>query len=206
MRKYLLPFLVFVFLLVSLNGCAKREEEEEVVYSGGIKVNLTEEEIQEAINWGAEKKDSEHIFLSYSFGGRGYPPQEDGMIHTKFFGLAYLGYRLARKHKSPEKAEIEAILHSYEEYFGIDISTYGDEIDFAKDYYIVLRQGIKIIEAVSTDRWADTTDYFPESPSYKATVTSIFPYSEIDPKGKTTIILVKDREESRFEVDFSRYK
>jgi hypothetical protein len=39
-----------------------------------------------------------------------------------------------------------------------------------------------------------------------AVIEARFIYSDIDPKAKTTVILIKDQRESRFEVDFSMYK
>lgn len=46
-----------------------QEEEEKVVYTGGIKVNLTAEEYQEAKDWGVENKDSpEVVRRPYDFG------------------------------------------------------------------------------------------------------------------------------------------
>jgi len=183
-----------------------QEEEEEAVYSGGIKVNLTEEEVQEAINWGAENKDSFEVLIRpYVFGVlEAY--EESGYIGTKFYYLAFLGYLSARKYKSPERAEVQTVLSA--KVLPISISTYGDKIDFAKDYHMVLKQGEKVIQPVKVKapELAEMTARFPESPLFRATMSADFPYSEVDPKGKATIILIKDWGESEFEVDFSRYK
>lgn len=181
-------------------------EEKEAVYTGGIKVNLTEEEVQEAINWGAENKDSPVVFRRpYNFGSPN-AFEESGRISTKFYSLADCGYGTARKYKSPEKWMIDIIL-GYRT-LTIYIFTYGDRLDFAKNYHMVIKQGEKIIQPVSVKapELAKMTARWPHSPSYKAIVSGLFAYSEINPKGKAVIILIKGRGESKFEVDFSRYK
>ncbi|MFQ5867969.1 MAG: hypothetical protein ACE5IT_08285 [bacterium] len=182
------------------------EEKGLAMYTNGIKVNLTEEEVKEAIDWGAENKDSpENIRSLYGFGElKGH--KEYGYVATKFYTLAFLGCRSARRYKSPGRDEIEEILSSKE--FWIRICTYGDKIDFAENYRIVLKRGKKVIKPGTrgSPRWTKTTAVFPSSPSYQATVTAFFPYSAIDPKAKTKIILIKDKGESSFEVNFSQYK
>ena len=207
--------LILAVLIVSL-GCHQDNqparsstpptEEKEAVYTGGIKANLTAEEAKEAIKWGAKNKDSYKVIArTYKFGN----PKlynEFGLISTRFYLLADHGYRTVREGKSPERSEIYRILT--ERTFRIYIFTYGDTLDFADSYHVVLKQGEKIIQPVNVMAgwWVDKTPRFPKSPSYKATVLGMFPYSEIDPKGKATIILIKDPGESRFEVDFSHYK
>ncbi len=43
-------------------------------------------------------------------------------------------------------------------------------------------------------------------PKYRATVRSYFSYDEINPNEKAKIVLVKDKEEVVFEVNFANYK
>jgi len=211
--------LSLIALAVILNQRRKKkvlpqQEEKKAVYNEGIKVNLTEEETREAIDWGIKNKDSPEVFLSsYEFGSQ-EAYEERGFIVTKFRTLASLGYTSVKtKHKvdtahiQPEvKKAIQTVLNT--KVLVLDIITYGDEPDFAKDYHIVLKQGEKIIQPVglTAPQRADTTTRFPQSPSYKAWVEAQFPYSKLDPKGKTTVILIKDQGDSRFEVDFSHYK
>jgi len=220
MKKFLtIVFLISLFIAfvqISEKRIFAQEEEEKVIYDGGIKINLTAEETWEAIYWGAKNKDSySNIYLPYKFGGDWTAYEEKGTIGTKFFLLAFIGYKSAKEHKTPEKVSIEAILS--EESLRITIETYGDKPDFAKDYRVVLRQHGKVIKPwfVYKPDWAGITNLLPESPPYKALVQAFFFYpgrvgwgqeSIIDPKAKTIIILIKDRDESRFEVDFSRCK
>lgn len=169
-------------------------------------VNLTEEEVQEAIDWGTKNKDSyEKTTSPYKF-GETEAYKENGYIGTKFFMLAFLAYQSARRYESLDRAHIEEVLNF--KTLAINIVTYGYEIDFAKNYHMILKQGEKVIQPVSVEapELVDMAPRWIESAPYSAQVTGFFPYAKIDPKAKTTIILIKARGESRFEVDFSRYK
>jgi len=241
MRRFLMVVSLVALTVNLIQGREKRilaqEEEEETVYSGGIKVNLTEEEVQEAINWGAENKDSP-IGTLESFYKFGIPKRvrdaarktlkrasattrekskaidiilagdEYGYISTTFYRLAELSYRKAREYKSPERSSIDSTLMLGRKKFGIYIFTYGGSLDFAKNYHMVIKQGEKVIQPTGRcgDERANMTSSWPNYPSYRAMVSGWFSYSEIDLKGKATIILIKDRGESEFEVDFSKYK
>jgi len=176
------------------------------MYTDGIKVNLTEEEIKEAIDWGKKNKDSpQNVFPPWVFGKFG-KYDENGTIFTKTCYLTCLGFFSAREYKSPDTSEVESFLSR--DVLGITITTFGSKADLLKKYRIVLKQGEKFIKPKKTTRRkvADPTAGFMGIPYYKFHIMGLFPYSEIDPKGKTTVILIKDRGESRFEVDFSRYK
>lgn len=209
MRKV---FMMVSLIALTVNLVEGREKEvlsqqagEEAVYTDGIKVNLTQEDIQEALTLGAQNRGSKDSGAKYYFGTReGY--EEYGYLTTKFSSLVGLGWGSAKEHKKPDRFLIDYLSRFI--VFGIEVVTYGDEIDFAKNYHIVLKQGGMVIrpEIPFWEQMGEKTPCFPESPSYKALVTGLFPYSEIDPKAKTTIILIKDRGESTFEVDFSRYK
>jgi len=188
---------------VNKSVCQAREEKGEVLYIDGIKVDLAEEEAKEAINWGAGNKDSiKNIFLPYSF-GEPEIYQEGGAVLTKTYALAMLSCRLAREHKSLDRAEIEEILNS--DTLGIAVTTYGSKADFLKGSRILLKQGNKTIHPVrtETEKQVESTEDFSV---YRGHLVGYFRYSEIDLKARTTVILVKKRGESRFEVDFSRYK
>ena len=173
------------------------------MYSDGVKVDLTEEDIKEAIDWGRENKDNlENIFRHYSFGELAIY-QEGGAVLTKTYALASLSCILAREYKSPDRAEIAEIVNR--DTLGIAVTTYGSKADFLKGSRIFLKQGKKIIHPVKTEieKQVESTE---DLSVYRGHLTGYFLYSDIDPKAKTKIILVKPGGESRFKVDFSRYK
>jgi len=210
MRRFLIMVCLIALALTLTQVREKKvlaqEKEEETVYSGGIKVDLTEEEVQEATNWGRKNKDLPGMLLSFHQFGSSGPYEERGTITTKFSILAIFGSECAKSKTEVDRALIETILNY--KLLGVTIHTLGDKIDFAKGYHIVLKQGEKVIQPVSVAdiSQANTTLYFPQSPSYVAEIGALFPQSAVDPKAKTTVILIKDRGESRFEVDFSMYK
>ncbi|NIO18856.1 hypothetical protein GTN42_05360 [bacterium] len=176
------------------------------MYTNGIKVDLSEDEVKEAIDLGVKNKDSPESIRSLYYFGEGGGHKEYGFVATKFYTLAFLGCRFAKRYKNPEREEIEEILNSKELWIGI--CTYGDKVDFAENYHIVLTEGRKVIQPVNprAPRWTKTTASYPASPSYEATIIASFPYSKINPKAKATIVLIKDRGKSSFRVDLSRYK
>lgn len=176
------------------------------MYTDGIKVDLTKEEIEEAKEWGAENKFSVKTLLDQYFFGNKEEFEEHGSIHTKFLSLALLASELARMYGRPKKSEIDAILRRTR--LGVGIFTYGGETDFAKNYHMVLKQGEKLIQPVDVKAYKESEIHPPAlgTPPLQARLMFWFRYSKIDLKAKTTIILVKETTESRFEVDFSQYK
>jgi len=199
------------------------------MYTDGVKVDLTEEDIKEAIDWGAKNKNSygENASKVYRFGrplstwitnwvnfrqatkkkiSAWSEYKESGSIFTKFSLLAALGASFARENKRPERTYINEILNM--KTMAVTIWAYGDKRRFAKNYQIVLKQGDKVIQPVEAeaDQLACKTAFFPKSPSFSARVNAKFLYSDINTRAKTAIILIKDRGESRFECDFSQHK
>ena len=170
--------------------------------SKGIKADLTVEDIKVAIRLGRKYKNSiDNILLPYTFINLDEGP-EIGRIITKFFFLATRSSILARQHRRLSAAEIERALKKD---LAILISTYGSKRDFLRACSVVLEQGGKTIEPVDIQAHIQTTPTvgFRGVPYYTGYVVGYFPYTAIDLKAKTTIILIKERGECRFIVDFS---
>jgi len=181
-------------------------------YTGGIRINLTEEDIKEAIEWGRKNKDSDIILHSYSFGDHLYMEWEDGgIIQTKTFALASLSVALARQGKSPSKAEIDEIINS--DTLAIEFTARGEKTDFIKGSKAYLKQGEKTIRPVKTEidkeiKCVPNVSILGEEivTIYEGCLVASFLYSEIDLKSKTTIALVKKYGSYEFVEDFSWYK
>lgn len=176
------------------------------MYIEGIKVDLNEQEIKEALNWGEKNKFSvEKILETYHFGAE-ESYEEHGIIFTKFHGLAVLGAESARKYSSPDLSKIDKILHR--EKLGITIFAYGDRLGFAAEYHIVIKQGAKIIQPteVEAPEGAMIEPRALGTPAVETPVTAGFRYSDIALKGKTTIVLIREKDELSFDVDFSNYR
>lgn len=182
-------------------------------YTGGIKINLTEEDIKEAIEWGKENKDPLDIRHSHTFGDYLYMEWEDGgKIVTKYHALALLSASLARKGKSPSKAEIEEIVNT--DVFGIEFIARLEEPIIFEDSRIFLRQHKKTIRPVKTKVVKEVTpipnvSIFGErlATIYEGYIIAYFLYSQIDPKAETTIaFIMKGGWTSEFGVNFSWYE
>lgn len=177
------------------------------MYTDGIKSQLSQEEVNEAIDLGAKIKDSYEDFLhSYRFGGSA-DYDEHGVIITKFSALVTQSWQAARKYQTIKNTDIDEILRTPT--FNVILFTYLGRPGLGKDSHIVLKQGDKIIQPrkieVAHEQQKPDTDY--TVPIWEICVAAYFAYSDIDPKAKTTIIFVLPTyDEVTFEVDFSRYK
>jgi hypothetical protein len=176
----------------------------------GTVINLAENDVADAITLGKEQgaKVIKYLKQHYRFGKEG-TFEEQGIIRTKWSKLAMLTGLLIATGKKLTEPDKERILENTD--LQIDIYTFGDTIEFAKGYKVRLVQNDKIIdpEKVSTNhvnyltgRKIVTSGF----PKYRATVRSYFSYDGINPNKKATILLVKDKEEVVFEVNFSDYK
>ena len=175
----------------------------------GIVVNLTEEDITNAIKKGEEKgSKAEYLKQKYSFGREGIF-EEDGIIRTKWSKLVRFSGLLVAKGKKLTEQEKKRVLTSNE--LQIDIHTFGNKIDFASEYKVHLVQKGKIIETEKVS--ANHVAYCPRKkvvavgfPRYRATVRAFFSYGKISPNEKAEIVLVKNKKKVVFEVDFKNYK
>lgn len=176
------------------------------MYTDGIKDRLTTEDEREAILWGSKNRSStEKINKCYLF-GKTEEYNEHGLIWTKFFQLARLGY-LGAVISDTKLEEIRKVQN-----LKITIVTYGDREGFADNYHVHLKQGEKKILAqiVRPGKYEPTHLAYPPKPGEprsKTIVEAFFLYSEIDRKAKTVIVLDKGEDiEVPFPVDFLRYK
>ena len=173
----------------------------------GTVINLAENDVADAVTLGKEQgaKVIKYLKQHYRFGKEG-TFEEQGIIRTKWSKLAMLtGLLLAtgKKLTGPDK---ERILENTD--LQIDIYTFGDTIEFAKGYTAHLVQNDIIIHPEKVS--ANHVTYLPGVSSgfqkYRATVRSYFSYEGINPNEKAKIVLVKDKEEVGFEVNFADYK
>ena len=178
--------------------------------AAAILVNLTEEDVEDAIKLGEKQGSNATNYLKrhYRFGEEDVFG-EHGTIRTKWGKLMMLSGLLAEKDRKPTEQEKERIMKNTA--LQIDICTFGNRIDFANAYKVYLVQKDKIIEPerISSDHAA----YLPEKkvvtsgfPKYRATVRSYFSYGKISPNEKAEIVLVKNKKKVLFEINFMDYK
>lgn len=176
------------------------------MYTDGIKLQLSHDEVNEALGAGASSPLSGRDFLdSYRFGS---PDDfdEHGYIHTKFSRLTTLSRQAVRKYQEINQADIDEILQSST--LGVSIATYRGAPGLGKDSHIVLNQGDKIIQPIKTELLSEYQMFDPglKVHFWETVLLGHFAYADIDPKAKTTIIFILPTGEDTYEVDFSRYK
>lgn len=178
--------------------------------AAGIIVNLTEKDIEDAIKQGEKQGTNVAKYLekNYRFGEKDLF-EENGIIRTKWNKLMVLSGLLSAGDKKLTDQGKERIIKSTD--LQIDIHTFGNKIDFAKEYRIHLVQKGTIIEPEKIS--ANHVAYLPEKrvvtsgfPKYRATVRTYFPYDKISPNEKAEIVLVKNKKKVVFKVDFKEYK
>jgi hypothetical protein len=147
-----------------------------------------------------EKIDNCYLF------GKKEEYNEYGLIWTRFFQLARLGYLNAVINNT----KLEEIRRAQD--LKIAVVTYGDREGFAGNYKVYLKQGERKIHAQDIRIGKYEPPHLawlpkPGEPRSKTIVEAFSPYSKIDTKAKTVIVLDKgEHVEVLFPVDFSRYK
>jgi hypothetical protein len=176
----------------------------------GTVINLAENDVADAITLGKEQgaKVIKYLKQHYRFGKEG-TFEEQGIIRTKWSKLAMLTGLLIATGKKLTEPDKERILENTD--LQIDIYTFGDTIEFAEGYKAHLVQNDIIIDPEKVS--ANHATYLPGKRivssgfhKYRATVRSYFPYEGINPNEKAKIVLVKDKGEVVFEVNFADYK
>ena len=197
MKKYLTLLLVCYFFIP-------------VFPSHAVEVNLSPQAVGEAIAFGNTNRSSIEKDLddSYAFGSA-EEYTEGGVVHTKWYKLAFMAAQKARQGgtlSAPEQAEIVS-----DPCLQINIKLYGRSLDFARDYQVTLLQGAKAIKPEKTHADSFSSDSaatrsMPGFPGYWAIMRTYFRYDAFDPAAPAILILKKDGKESRFKIDFTRYK
>lgn len=178
--------------------------------AGALLINLNDQERAEALKEGSEQGFNviKYVNQLYKF-GEGDVFSESGILRTKWSKLMIISGLMAVKDLKPTDQEQLMVLNDTTLQF--DLHAYGDRMDFANDYKVYLMQKDKQIEADIISA-GDVAYSPPESavttgfPKYRATIRAYFDYGKINPKTKTTVVLVKDNKKVIFEVNFAEYK
>ena len=181
-----------------------------VLPAHAVAVNLSPQAVEEAIAFGNTNRSSIEKDLdgSYAFGSA-EEYAEGGVVHTKWYKLAIMSAQKARQGgtlSAPEQAEIVS-----DPCLQINIKVYGRSLDFARDYQVTLLQGAKVIkpEKIHADSFSSdsaATRSMAGFPGYWAIMRTYFRYDAFNPAAPAILILNKNGKESRFKIDFTRYK
>lgn len=186
MRLSCLSFLLVLIICVSFTNVSR-----------GIELDPVKEQIEDTIRLGESnpgKKIFETGFIKQAIFGN-WPKYGGGMVKTKLVDVAVMSAMMRKSRKSFTKEDAFSMMNS-----DMLIISYrgGDDV-----FTIKLRQGGALIEPANMRR----PDMRGKDPKEHAAFYVVsFPYSRLDLNAKTTIIVVKDFGEDKYQVDFSRIK
>jgi len=179
--------------LLSYNKPATFSELFETGGSTSTSWTLTDNEIQDAINFGKSTKDDRGKFYEpFNFGPQAVW-QTRGKVSTPYFWVAYIASENALKGKDTTNADVQHILSLFGDKLGFSIAVYGDSIDFAKNYSAKLIVNGKTLYPIVTNNKdiATATSVYPSSPAYRATNAYYFDNSEV-PRDATVTLVVNN--------------
>ncbi len=181
-----LSFLLVLIMCVSFTNTSR-----------GIELNPVKEQIEDTIKLGVSnpgKKIFETGFIKQAIFGN-WPKYGGGMVRTKLVDVAVMSAMMRKSRKSLNKKDAFSMMTS-------DVLTIsyrgGNDV-----FKIKLRQGMTLIEPANMRR-PDMRGKDPKE--HAAFFIASFPYSKLDLNARTTIVVVRDFGEEKYEVDFSRIK
>ncbi len=165
--------------------------------SCGIELNPVKEQIEDTIKLGESnpgKKIFETGFIKQAIFGN-WPKYGGGLIKTKLVDVAVMSAMMRKSRKTLSKKDAFAMMNT-------DVLTIsyrgGNDV-----FKIKLQQRGTLIEPENMRR-PDLRGKDPKE--HAAFFLASFPYSKLDLNARTTIVVVKDFGEEKYEVDFSRIK
>ncbi len=188
MKKKLsyLSFLLVLIICVSFTNT-----------SHGIELDPAKEQIEDTIKLGESnpgKKIFETGFIKQAIFGN-WPKYGGGLIKTKLVDVAVMSAMMRKSRKTLSEKDALSMMRS-------DVLTIsyrgGNDV-----FKIKLRQGGTLIEPAKMRR----PEMGGKDPKEHAVFfVASFPYSRLDLNARTTIVVIKDFGEDKYEVDFSRIK
>lgn len=181
-----LCFLIVLIICVSFTNISR-----------GIELDPVKEQIEDTIKLGESnpgKKIFETGFIKQAIFGN-WPKYGGGMVKTKLVDLAVMSAMMRKARKNLSEKDALSMMKS-----DVLVINYrgGDDV-----FKIKLQQGGAVIEPANMRR-PDLRGKDPRE--HAAFFIATFPYSTLDPNAKTTIIVIKDFGEEKYQVDFSRIK
>ena len=196
LRRVLAFSLIFILLWTSI-GYAETQ---------GRTWKLSDEEIQEAIKVGKEMKNNSSLALEWFISNSLESLDSTSLwLFTPFFAIAHDTSIRWKKYQELAKEEIENILKFAESSLMICVNSYGNKVNFAKDYHCVIKIGDKYIQpTVKSDQEYTTVDELYSS-IYRAQCYYFFPTADIPRDAVIQVIAIGDKEEV-FTVDLSKIR
>lgn len=194
----------------SAGSTAKPEEQ------AGIKFQLTDQDVQAALAWGKAHKQAE-LAAAYEAtwgGGLGGFSAAMGAVMpkalaaTRYYQLAAYAQEQISKYLEVDPKRVEELRSGA----GLLILFTATDLypEFPKNLHVVLKQGDKVIQPLRIQG----QDQVPKvqvdrgSRTWYGAFTAVFPENEIDPKAKSTLVIIDTTRnwEQKISLDFAKMK
>ena len=167
--------------------------------SEAFEVRLTQEQINEANEYGAKYKGKDvfesTIVKSACFGE--YPGGDGGLIMSKYVRIAVISAMMALKDKTLTKDDIKEIEEST--IFDVVVTVPEEYAKALEDVQIMLKQGMNNILPLKTEFGMKRKDKLRG-------VVGTFQYEKVNPKASTAIIVKTRKVQKKYTIDFSDVK
>ena len=167
--------------------------------SEAFEVRLTQEQINEANEYGAKYKGKDvfesTIVKSACFGE--YPGGDGGLIMSKYIRIAVVSAMMAIKDKTLTPEDIKDIEESTT--FNVVVSVSDEKVKTPEDVQIILKQGTNNI-------LPQKTEFGMKYKDNRQGVVGVFSYGRVNPDANTTIVVKTGKDQKTFTIDFSDVK
>jgi len=130
--------------------------------------------------------------------------ESQGFLVTKISGLAVMSGHYALRGEEPTDQDIQRVLA--EDALQVIVNVYGDSPGFARDSYLLMKQGEQVVKPrrIRFDARAREIGHDRGPPVYRAKIVGLFPYKTFNPTSTTTLLVFPGvGGEIRFELDLS---
>jgi hypothetical protein len=152
---------------------------------------------------GAQNKKPPNM-LYWRFGSSEDDSQPHGYLMTKLSGIAVMSNHFALRGEQLTSHEIQQIVD--EDALQVVVMIFGDSPTFAKDSYLLLKQGQRLIkpDRIRFDARASPQTQIRGEPVFRAKIVATFVYGNFDLEALTTIkVFPGTGGEIKFDLDFS---
>ncbi len=173
-----------------------------------IYLELTMEQVQEAIEYGQKNKNIDIAAFSRSWIISKDKGKGCATFFTPFHNVAYKARKAAIERREFTNKDIQQALEIGDT-FAFSVTVYGDENNFCKYYSAKLYYKDDVIqpEFEFIPELAEASEFYPDSPCNAARLVFKFPTKGIDANAMITLAVVAPGgEETLFEFDLSKVK
>jgi hypothetical protein len=173
-----------------------------------IFLELTTEQIEEAVEYGKKNKNIEIAAFSRPWTICKDKGQGTATLFTPFHNIAYKARKSAIEHR---EFTHDDVMHAVEigDTLTFSVTVYGDEYDFCAQYTAKLYYKDDVIqpEFEFAPPLAEASEFWPDSPSHSARLVFKFPTKGVDLSALITLVIVAPGgEENLYDFELAKMK